>query len=1179
MKLSSLPRISPRNPPYTGYTTHCLPLYKPRSRKENNCVEKERIMVRGTGTRLRAFGTVAIAIVVLMALGTGLALAQTSTATILGTVRDSSGALLPGVTITVKHTESGLMRSVISAENGGYNVPLLPVGAYEITTMMPGFKTDVRSGINLVVGQEAVVDLTLEVGAPAEQITVSEEAPLVNTTTASTSGVITEQQIKELPLNGRSFDQLITLNAGVTNATSNTLNGNTWNMFSVAGKRPETNRFIINGIDWVGPSATGQFITPYGASNQLLGVEATREFNVLTDTYGAEYGKRAGAQVSVVTTSGTNQLHGTAFEYVRNNMFDARNFFDQTIGAPPFKRNQFGGALGGPLKKDKIFLFGTYEAYVQRLSVSSASVVPGTCARQGLFPDASGTCAPVSGMKPEMLKYAKYFWPAPSTPDRRDGTAIAYANPVNSVGENFGLARFDYVISNKDSFSSNYTVDNGARHVPWGGGGGGDPNFVSNSELHGQTLGLQETHVFSAGMVNVASLGYAGTYASLVNAPAVPMPANIAFLEGGNPGAVIIGGGISAASPSAVAGVPGSNPNIGIRHYFTESDDLRFIKGKHSWSMGGWYQRSQQGQAGVALSSAANVAYRDILGFLRDQPTQAIVTRNAPMLGFRTTEAAWYVQDDMKLRPNFTLRLGLRHEMTNGWNEVAGRCSNYRYEPGFVIQTNPIVGKSCFDQNHAKLLLQPRVGLAWDPTGTGTWAVRAAFGIHNDLLDNLGIKTQAGMPPYAAREALPVTNGFLPLLPLQKNVALLPTCDPVIWKAQPCSIYQPTGLDPNMFTPTIQMWNLTVDRQLARDLMLSVGYVGSQSYHTNLTMDSNTAPPEVCQNPQGCISGGVLALPLPGPDQARLIRERFTVPQGTTYMPSQPPILPVAANTAVATNPTLFLRPNRFVSYTQAWFDQGTASYHALNVSLTKRATRGLTFKANYSYSKVIDLNSAILAPSGENEPAEIFSPYNRRLNRGVAAYSLQHQFNTSYSYQLPFGSGQRFSSGASGWVNHLIGGWQWNGIVTVQGGFPMTPQIGFNNSGTGDNNVPDVPNWNPNFKGKVISGTMDHWFDPGAFSVPIAGTFGNVGRSTLRGPGLFNVDTSLFKRIPIRESVTLQFRAEAFNVLNRTNFGLPNQIVFAGSSSSYSVSDSAGQITSTATTSRQIQFALKLMF
>src|SRR6266571_2442991 len=1112
-------------------------------------------MVMRPGVSVYVLGRFVAAIVALIALGTCLSFAQTSTATILGTVKDTSGALIPGVSITVKHTESGLTRTVVSGERGGYNVPLLPVGPYELTTTMPGFKQVVRSGVNLVVGQEAVVDLTLEVGANAEQVTVTEEAPLVNTTTSSTSGVITEQQVKELPLNGRSFDQLITLNVGVSNATSNTLDSGAWNMFSVAGKRPETNRFIINGIDWIGANATGQFITPEGASRQLLGVEAVREFNVLTDTYSAEYGKRAGGQINIVTSSGSNQVHGSVFEYLRNSALDARNFFDQTTGAPPFKRNQFGGSLGGPLKKDKLFLFGTYEGFQERLSRSSASVVPGACARQGLFPNAAGVCAPVDGLKPEMLKYANAFWPAPSTPDRPDGTAIAYSNPPQTIGESLGLARFDYVISSKDSFYANLTIDNGLRINPWGGGGGGAPNFKSVSDNISKTLSLKETHVFSSSLVNIATLGYAGGYATLVNAPAVPMPADVVFLEGGNPGTIVIGGGISAASPSAVAGIPGNNPTRGIRHYFTYSDDLRFIKGKHSWSMGGWLLKMQQNQAGVALSSAGNVAYPTILAFLRDQPNNAILTRNAPALGFRSTEGAWYVQDDMKLRSNFTLRLGLRHEMTNGWNEVAGRCSNYRYDPGFVIQTNPTIGKSCMDQNHAKLLLQPRVGLAWDPTGTGSWAVRAAFGIHNDLIDNLGIRTQAGMPPFAARESLPFTNGFLPLLPLKKNAPLPPTCGPGI--SAPCSIYQPTGFDPNMFTPTVQIWDLTVERQLAKDLVLSVGYVGSQSYHTNLTMDTNTAPTEVCQNPQGCRSGGVLAQPT----DPTLLATRYTVPQGTLYM---------APGT----------RPNPYVAYTQSWFGWGTASYHALNVSVLKRATRGLTFKANYSYSKALDLNSAILAPSGENEPTNLVSPFNRNLNKGVAAYNPAHQFNTNFSYQLPFGSGQRFGGGASGWMNRLIGGWQWNGIATAQTGFPFTPTIGFNNSGTGEGTQPtDVADRNPNFKGPVVLGTVDHWFDPRAFSMPIAGTFGNAGRSAYRGPNLFNVDTSLFKRIPLRESVTLQFRAEAFNVLNRANFAFPNSVVFQGNSANYSYSESAGQITNTATTSRQIQFALKLLF
>src|SRR6266567_2483555 len=486
-------------------------------------------MVRRMGISQHPFARFVTAIVALIALGTGLSFAQTSTATILGTVKDVSGALIPVVSITVKHTESGLTRTVVSSEQGGYDVRLLPVGAYEITTMMPGFKSDVRSGINLVVGQEAVVDLTLEVGAPAEQVTVNEEIPLVNTTTASTSGVITEQQVKDLPLNGRSFDNLILLNVGVSNATSNTLDGGAWNMFSVAGKRPETNRYTINGVDWVGGSATGQFITPNGASRQLLGVEGVREFNVLSDTYGAEYGKRAGGQITIVTSSGTNQLHGSAFEFFRDAALDARNFFDDTIGTPPFKRNQFGGALGGPLKKDKMFLYGTYEGFQERLARSSASIVPGTFARQGLFPNAAGVCAPVDDLKPAMLKYANAFWPAPSTPDRPDGTAIAYSNPPQKIGESLGIARFDHVISTKDSFYANLTIDNGLRINPWGGGGGGAPNFKSVSDNISKTLSLKETHVFSSSLVNIATLGYAGGYATLVNAPAVPMPADVVF--------------------------------------------------------------------------------------------------------------------------------------------------------------------------------------------------------------------------------------------------------------------------------------------------------------------------------------------------------------------------------------------------------------------------------------------------------------------------------------------------------------------------------------------------------------------------------------------------------------------------------------------------------------------------
>src|SRR6266853_2086849 len=350
----------------------------------------------------RGFFALVAAIIGFIALGNGLISAQSFTATITGTVRDASGAAVPESALTLRHVDTGQTRTVQSDTRGAYSVPSLPVGEYEVTAERMGFRREVRRGINLAVAQEAVVDLTLQVGSIDQEVTVTGEAPLVNTTLASTSGLITESQVKDLPLNGRSFDQLITLNVGTTNNSSNTLNNASWNGFSVAGKRPETNRFLINGIDWIGGNATAQYITPYGASGQLLGVEAVREFNLIANTYGAEYGKRAGGTVNIVTASGTNQLHGDAFEYLRNSAFDARNFFDSTIGTPPFKRHQFGGMLGGPIKKDKLFLFGNYEEFRQVLARSSVAVVPGPNARKGLLPDGSA----VPGLKPAMLDYA-----------------------------------------------------------------------------------------------------------------------------------------------------------------------------------------------------------------------------------------------------------------------------------------------------------------------------------------------------------------------------------------------------------------------------------------------------------------------------------------------------------------------------------------------------------------------------------------------------------------------------------------------------------------------------------------------------------------------------------------------------------------------------------------------------
>ena len=1121
---------------------------------------------------LAAFVTTLIGLAVL---GSCLVLAQGFTAAVTGTVTDTSGAVLPGTMITVRHLETGLARAVEADASGNYSVPSLPVGEYEMTAEKMGFQREVRRGINLVVAQQAVVNLTLQVGSIVQQVTVTEAAPLVNTTTTSTSGVISEQQIKELPLNGRSFDQLLTLNAGTVDNRSNIAN-NAWTSFSVAGKRPETNRFIMNGVDYIGANSTGQFITPSGSSGQLLGVDAVREYNVIQHTYGAEYGKRAGAQVVVVSSSGTNQLHGAVFEYLRNGALDARNYFETAKG--PFKRNQFGGELGGPLKKDKAFLFGNYEGFRERWNVPNVANVPDTQARLGLLPcyiangTTGGACSsnpgayvPIPKLASGMLPYANFFWPAPNGPELLDpstnlptGTAQSIGNPLKSVREDFGLVRFDATLSGKDSFSANFNGDDGRRGQP-----PGDPVFTTLSTQRAYLASLQETHIFSSNVVNVVTAGFSRAWGTQVNAPApgYSIPANLVFLPGANPGSITIGGGTATVVTGALAQPTGNSLSRDTRNHTTVADDIHLTRGNHAWSAGVWIQRIQQNQIGNAQFTAGTANYNTLLTFFQDKPTQFLAASNPQPLYFRSTETGLYVQDEIKLKPNFSLRLGVREEMTSGWNEAHDHASNYVYDANGIVLTDPQIGSSAFLKNNARMLWEPRIGLAWDPSGSGKWSVRAGFGIYNDLQDNLAHRLNAD-PPFNGR--LTITGK--PLLSIVGTIPYgtqpPPSCHTFADAGTNCSIFSPGGLDPYMHTPTLQQWSLTVQRAIAQNFMVEVSYVGSQAYHVVAAEDLNMPRPQVCSNPAGCLSGGV--------GSATAI-----VPKGTTYLPSTPPIAFVTTGTK-----TLTMRPNPFVGPLQSWYYNTNSSYHAGAISVTKRATRGLTFKANYTFSKLLDIESAFLATSGANEPATVLNPFDLNMNRGIAAYNLKHQFNANFTYQLPFGSGQHFGSSASGVADKLIGGWQWNGTVTAQSGFPFTPTVGSNISGTGDTQNPDVPNRNPAFTGNAVLGTSGfrttgRYFDPSAFSLPLAGTFGNVARGAFIGPSFNDFDTSLFKTFSFTERYRLQFRAEAFNVLNRTNFGLPNPQTFSGSN----YSSSAGVITQTANPSRQIQFALKLLF
>jgi hypothetical protein len=1062
------------------------------------------------------------------------------TAAISGKVEDPSGAGASGVTITVKSLETGATRVVTTDEAGNFRALALPLGRQEVKAEKQGFKAQVRAGIDLVVGQQAVVNLRLEVGDFVQQVTVLEETPVVNTTTDSVSGLVGERQVKELPLNGRSFDNLITLNPGAINYSSqkspntSTSNGNT---FSIEGRRPTDNLFLLNGVEYGGSSQLA--VTPGGVSGELLGIDAIREFNILTDTYPAEYGKRAGGQVLVVTQSGTNALHGTLFEFLRNSALDARNFFDQGF-VPPFRRNQFGGALGGPIKKDKLFLFGNYEGFRQALAVSNVSVVPDHQARQGFLPNAAGVETQVANLNPAMLPYMT-LWPQPNGRELlanglASGMALAYDNPKQSIREDFGTMRADYTPRDRDSVSAAYTIDDGNSLIPLA-----DPLFGSYTTLRMQVASVQEMHVVSPDVLNTFRTGFSRAAFNLDSSLLASFPASLSFVSGDGPGGIVIGGGLTTTGAASLTSA-GPNNAAGVwnrRNLFTVTDSLQISKGIHQISVGVWFQRLQDNED-TASRQLGQASFTSLTTFLQGTVSSFQVVPNPNELGWRSFFGAWYVEDAIKIRPNFTLEAGIRHEFTNGWNEDSGRAANYITDAQGVLVTTPRVTGSAFTQNNAKRLFGPRVGLAWDPFGNGKTAIRAGFGTYYSLIDSLSFLLNS-LPPYNGS----VSFSHVPLssiLPVVPNVPVRPSCGPGV--PQPCTTYAPQGVQANAQTPTVEEWNFAVEQQLSHDTALRVAYVGSHGYHGLLSIDPNSIPAEICSNADGCTSGGT-----PGTTKG-------TVPQGAQYIP-------------------VTSRPNPYLSGGFFWYTEGNSSYNALQIDLTHRWRTGLQFRANYTWAKNLDMNSGLTGAQAQNQAQMILDRNDLPRDWGLSALNITSQVSISATYELPFGPGKRWLPHAGTAERKLIGGWQLNGIATLLSGFPFTPQIGSNWSGDGDTRNPDRPSLNPAFSGPVLLQNPNQWFNPNAFILPTPGTYGNLGRGTLIGPGLADLDVSLFKTTAVSERASLQFRAEFFNVLNRANFGTPNATVF----SSGAISASAGLITATATTSRQIQFGLKLIF
>jgi hypothetical protein len=1027
-------------------------------------------------------------------------------ASISGTVKDESGSALAAAVVSVKSVETGAERKLITDDAGRYSAPSIAVGHYQVSAEKPGFTSQLKTGIDLVVGQTTVVDLTLPVGELKQVITVEAAPSPVNQSTQQISGLVDERQIKDLPLNGRSYDQLVSLNPGIVNYTGErsggvgTSNSSVGNMFAVSGRRPQENLFLLNGVEFTGASVINN--TPGGTSGQLLGVDAVREFNVVTDTYGAEYGKRPGGQVSIVTASGTNDFHGTVYDFLRNSALDARNFFDQ--GAiPQFQRNSFGGTLGGAVKKNKVFLFGNYEGFRQHLGESAVTLVPDNNARNGLV---NGVQVGVAAAVQPLLS----LWPVENGPELGSGIAEAFSHPLQTIREDFGTTRLDYNISDKDTLFGVYTVDDSFANTP-----SANPLSSVVEGLREQVASVQEQHVFSPRVLNTARVGFSrGSYYFTGETP-VNLPG---WVSGDPIGAVVIGGGTALNAASSITGAgtnAGSNLRA-VRNLFSYDDHVGIFHGIHQIEAGIWFQRVQANDL-LAQDQFGQASFGSLTSFLQGNISTFTVVPSPTALGWRSLEVAGFVQDSIKLRSNLDLRIGFRFESTDGWNESHGRAANYTFDANGVIQTNPSIGTSAFTVNRAKFLPEPRVGLAWDPFSKGRTVIHAGFGIHRALLDNLDYRLDQ-TAPFNTTESL-------------KNV---PVAGLLIVPGSPLPAgtkISPSGSQPDLYTPTVISWTFKIEQQLASNTSLGVGYVGSHGYHELLSADANEPIPTVCP-----------AAPCPA-----------SLAAGTIYYPTGAPL----ANPALANTTT--------------WLSEGLSSYNALQIDVNRRFSQGFQIRGAYTWSKSLDDGTALNSSVGANAPGFVMFPLRPKLDWSPSNSDARHIAVINSSYELPFGWQAR------GLTQKLAAGWTLSGVETVQSGFPFTPQLGFNPSNNGDSRNPIRPSWNPAFTGTVIEGGQNQYFNPNAFILPPTGTYGNVGRNVLVGPGLAATDLSIGKNTAITEKLRAQFRAEFFNIFNRANFGTPNAVVFSSAGSAPATT--AGVITSTSTTSRQIQFGLKLLW
>jgi len=1089
--------------------------------------------------------------------------AQVAGGTISGTVTDSSGRVINNVQITITNLATGVTRDVTTNEDGFYSAPNLLPGTYEAKFTAQGFKGELRTSIEITVGASVGLDQQLRVGAVGETVEVQSEVPAVQLSTSDMSAVVNATTVRELPLNGRSWTDLAQLQPGVSaihtqpDFSAGTDRGNRGfgQQLTISGARPQQNNYRLDGVS-LNDYANGAPGSVLGGS---LGVDAIEEFSVITSNYEADYGKTSGGVVNAITRSGTNQIHGSAYEFLRNSALDAPNYFDSG-NIPPFKRNQFGGTIGGPIVKNHTFFFADYEGIRQSKGITTVATVPSAAARAGNLcssPD-SGTCAPNTvTVDPAAQAYFTFYHlpnQGPVAGSNGDLGIFTFAGQ-QVVSENFLTTRIDHKFSQSDSLFGTYMYDK----TPYSSPDGLDNVEFSTSTAR-QFLSLEETHIFTPTFANSIRIG--GNHEAVANNQSLkainPDSSRADLGVGGSAFAgrdatqVLIGGGVSDFS----GGIGGSPTYLYHWNSAQAYDDAFYTKGTHSIRFGGAFERMF---LNVSADTDPNGIWRfaDLQGFLTNNPTkfQGGIASTLSPRNLRQNIFGLYLQDDWRWKPNLTLNLGLRYEMSTVPTETSGKIANLQN----ITDALPICGtlsaggcasKGPFFNNPTLHNFEPRIGFAWDPFRNGKTAVRGGIGLFDVLpLPYQFVLMTTQSAPFFSYTSTNNPTGLC-VAPLNPCPNPFPNFggQNVTFAANTLrSTYvQHTHRD------YVAQWNFNIQQQITPSLAGMVAYVGSRGIHQPFKVDESD----------------------------------LVIPTKTPYGYLWP------------INGTV-INPN--YGSIRALFYEGHSYYNALEAQLSKRMSHGFQVQGVFTWAKSMDTSSASVAGDTFGNSISSLDWFDMRLSRGLSDFNVDKTIVVNGTWEL--GTPKNMSAPAQ-WA---LGGWELGVIFTASGGVPFTPTWGtgsdpaltqssddwaypnrlggsgcstLTNPGNPINYIKtqcfaiptwpgDMASWSANCVGPVY---------PQCFNLR-----GNAGRNILIGPGVTSLDFSMFKNNYIKsisERFNIQFRAEIFNILNHPNFAPPvqgvNTDIFDGTGTP---NPTAGLLTRTTTTAREIQFAVKVIF